>query len=77
MVGSLFNDAFSVTRLYSVDDRMIRERLIGQDSVGSGRGLIVRYYPGIRLEGLRKMTKNLNQNSRSPGPRIERGTWEC
>jgi len=25
--------------------------------VGSGRGLILRYYPGIRLEGLRKTTK--------------------
>jgi hypothetical protein len=25
LVGSLINDAFSVTRLYSVDDRMIRE----------------------------------------------------
>jgi hypothetical protein len=25
--------------------------------VGSGRGLISRYYPGIRLEGLRKTTK--------------------
>jgi hypothetical protein len=25
MVGSLFNDAFSVTRLYSVDDRIINE----------------------------------------------------
>jgi hypothetical protein len=24
---------------------------------GSGRGLIVRYYPSIRLEGLKKATK--------------------
>jgi hypothetical protein len=31
-------------------------------------------YPGIPLEGLRKTTKPLNQNSRSPGPRIEPGT---
>jgi hypothetical protein len=30
---------------------------IRQDLVGSGRGLILRYYPGIRLEGLRKTTK--------------------
>jgi hypothetical protein len=35
--------------------------------VGSVRGLILRYYPGIRLEGLRKNTENLNQDSRSPG----------
>jgi hypothetical protein len=33
--------------------------------VGSGRGLILRYYPGIRMEGLRKTTKNLTQDSRS------------
>jgi hypothetical protein len=25
LIGSLFNDAFSVTRLYSVDDRAISE----------------------------------------------------
>jgi hypothetical protein len=29
-----------------------------KDLVGSGRGLILRYYPGIRLEGLRKTTKS-------------------
>jgi hypothetical protein len=33
----------------------------------SGSGLIFRYYPGISLEGLRKTTKNLNEDSRSPG----------
>jgi hypothetical protein len=55
VVGSLFYDAFYVTRLYSVDNRMIGEWWwIGKDLVGSGRDLIVRYYPGIRLEGLRK-----------------------
>jgi hypothetical protein len=36
--------------------------------VGSGRGLIVRYHPGIRLEALRKPKKNFNQYSPSPGP---------
>jgi hypothetical protein len=25
--------------------------------VGSGRGIILKYYPGIRLEGLRRTTK--------------------
>jgi hypothetical protein len=30
-------------------------------------GLIFRYYPGIRLEGLRKTTKSLSQDSRSLG----------
>jgi hypothetical protein len=42
--------------------------------VGGGRGIILRYYPGIRLEGLRKTTKNFNHDSRSPGARIESGT---
>jgi len=37
--------------------------------------LILMYYPGIRLEGLRKTTKNLNEDSRSPEPRIETGTF--
>jgi hypothetical protein len=35
---------------------------------GSGRGLILKYYPGIRLEGLRKIRKTLS------GSRSERGT---
>jgi hypothetical protein len=41
---------------------------------GSGRILILRYYTGIRLEGLRKSTRILSQDSRSsvrklnPGP---------
>jgi hypothetical protein len=74
LVGSLFNDAFSVTRLYSVDDRTISELLIGKDLVGSGRGLILSYYPGIHLERLKKPMKNFSCNSRSPGLRIEPGT---
>jgi hypothetical protein len=28
--------------------------------------VVMAYYPGIRLEGLRKTTKNLSQNSQSP-----------
>jgi hypothetical protein len=27
---------------------------------GSGHGIILRYYPGIHLEGLRKIMKNLS-----------------
>jgi len=34
---------------------------------GIGRDLIERYYPGIRLEGLRRTTKTLNQDSRCSG----------
>jgi hypothetical protein len=47
---------------------------IGKDLVGSGHGLIIRYYFGISLDGLRKTAKNISQNSQSPGPRIETGT---
>jgi hypothetical protein len=35
---------------------------------------ILRYYLGIHLEGLRKTTKDLNQDSRSLRPRIKPGT---
>jgi hypothetical protein len=42
--------------------------------VESGSGLMLRYYPGIRLEGLRKTTKILTLDRRLPGPRIETGT---
>jgi hypothetical protein len=57
LVGSLFYDIFSVTSLYSVDGRVISEWWsIGRDLVESGHGLILRYYSGICLEGLRKTT---------------------
>jgi hypothetical protein len=42
--------------------------------VGRGHGLILRYYPSIHLEGLRKSIKNLDQYSQSLGLRIEPGT---
>jgi hypothetical protein len=38
---------------------VICERLIGKDLEGSDRDLILRYYTGNFLEGLRKTTKNL------------------
>jgi hypothetical protein len=37
------------------------------DLVGSGRALILRYYPGIPIEELRDIMKILRQNSRFPG----------
>jgi hypothetical protein len=71
-VASLFYDTFSVTRQYSVDGRLISDwRWITKVLVGSSRGLILRYLPGIRLQRLRKTTKDLNQDSRSLGPRFE------
>jgi hypothetical protein len=36
----------------------------------------VGYYPGIRLEGLGKTTKKLNQHSRSRGPHLNPGPPE-
>jgi hypothetical protein len=35
---------------------------IGKDLVGSVRGVILRYYYGIRMEGLKKTAKNFNQD---------------
>jgi hypothetical protein len=73
IVGSLFYYAFSVTRLYSINNRVISEWWwIGKDLVGRGHGLIIRYYPGICLEGQRKTMKNLSQDSWLPGQRLER-----
>jgi hypothetical protein len=76
LVGSLFYDAFSVTRLQSVDNRVISEWRIVKHFVGSDRDLILRYYSGIRLKGLNNTTKNLTQASMSPGPRFEPGPPE-
>jgi hypothetical protein len=58
LAGSLFYNAFSVIRLYSINDMMVSKQLrIGEDLVESGQGLILRYYTSIRLEGLRKTVK--------------------
>jgi hypothetical protein len=40
------------------------------------RGLILRYYSGIRLEELRKNTKSLSQDSRSPVQYLNSGPPE-
>jgi hypothetical protein len=46
------------------------------DLVGSGLGLIVKYYPDISLERLRKTTKTLSQGSQSPAQDFNPGTTE-
>jgi hypothetical protein len=43
---------------------------------GSGRSLILKCYPVIRLEGLRKTTKNLSQDSLSSGRHSSPGSPE-
>jgi hypothetical protein len=43
---------------------------------GSGHGLILRYYPGICLEGLRKITKNLSQDNQCQGTDMNPGPSE-
>jgi hypothetical protein len=40
---------------------------------GRGRGLILRYYPSICLEELRKTMKNLSRDSQSPGRDLNPG----
>jgi hypothetical protein len=47
----------------------ISEWWLGKDSEGSGNGLILRYYPSICLEGLRKTMKNLSLVHLSQGMR--------
>jgi hypothetical protein len=53
-----FYDAFSVTRLYSVDDKLISEWWKNWKGFGRKRSWRdLRYYPGTRLEGLSKTMK--------------------
>jgi len=46
---------------------------------GSGRVIILRHYPGIRLVGPRKTTKNLSLDSQSLGRDLNPGPpeYEC
>jgi hypothetical protein len=48
----------------------------GKDLEGSCRGLIVRYCRSIILEKMRKTTKTLNQDSRSPSRDLKQGLSE-
>jgi hypothetical protein len=43
----------------------VNDKLIGKNVKGSGRGLILRYYPRIDVEGLTETMKNLSHVSRS------------
>jgi hypothetical protein len=65
---------YSVTKTVSLNEKVMSELWIGKNLEGSGRGLILRYHPGICLQGHRKSTKNLGQDNQStcrdlnPGP---------
>jgi hypothetical protein len=74
----LVHDALSVNRLlYSVDDRATVEWWwIRNGLVWSDRCPVFTYYTGIRLQGLRKTTKSLNQDSRLPGRDVNPGPPE-
>jgi hypothetical protein len=74
VICSSFYVAFSVTKNYTSSNvRAIGERWIGKYLEGSGRGLILSYCPDIRLEGLSKITKELSQDSQSPGGYLNQG----
>jgi hypothetical protein len=62
----LFNDAFSViSRCMAWNEGGDKKCWVREDVQGSGRGLILMYYPSIYLDGLKKNTENLSQDSRS------------
>jgi hypothetical protein len=63
---SLFNDVLEIKDYKASNKGVINEWWIRKDLEESGRRIILRYYLGIRLEGLRKSTKNVSQDSRSP-----------
>jgi hypothetical protein len=44
-----------------------------KDVEGNGHGLNLRYHPGFCLEGLRKTTKHLSQDSQSPSKDLKPG----
>jgi hypothetical protein len=53
--------------LLAPNERMTGEWWIRKDVKESGCGLILRYYVGICLQGLRNTIKNLSQDGRCPG----------
>jgi hypothetical protein len=60
-ICGLFNKAVSSLDCIASNGRVINEWWIGKDVERSGRGLILRYYPEICLERLRKTTKTLSR----------------
>jgi hypothetical protein len=72
LVSSLFNDAFSVTRLYKDGKSMIKNwKGFGRKRSWPNFKVLSRQSPG----GNEENHENLNQDSRPLGPRIETGTF--
>jgi hypothetical protein len=67
IIYSLFNDVFSTSDYTVSNGSMICKLTIGKDVEGSSCDLIQGTNPSICLEGMRKTTKNLSQDSWSPG----------
>jgi hypothetical protein len=73
----LFSSAFSVSKDYVVsNDKSDKCIMNWKDLEGSCLGLILRYYPRILLEVLRKTTKPLSQESRFPDQELKPGPPE-
>jgi hypothetical protein len=62
-VHGLFNDTVSGSDYIASNDRMISWKRYERKRSWTN----LRCYPSISLEGLRKIRKSLNQDSRSPG----------
>jgi hypothetical protein len=75
--SSLFNDVFEIKDYKASNKRVINEWWIRKDLEESGRRIILRYYLGIRMEGLRKSTKNVSQDSRSPDRDLKPHKYEA
>jgi hypothetical protein len=59
-----------------LNKKVTSERRIGKEVEESGHGLILRYCPGIFLEGTTKITINLSEDNRSSGRDLNPGPPE-
>jgi hypothetical protein len=69
IICGLFNDAVNSSDNMVPNDMKIHEEWIGKHMEGNSQDLIW----GISLEGLRKITKNLGQNSQCMGCALNMG----
>jgi hypothetical protein len=72
LVVSMFIPYIHAFRVWKDEDKV----WIGKHVEGSSRSLILSYSPGLCREGLRKTTKPLSHDSRSPGRDLNPGPLE-